>query len=221
VPPRPTFPDHYRCVLSYKSSDEIGGHVAANVLYLECEAASPTASDLTTLAGNIRTAWTSAVAAKFDTHWSLQQVEITALDGTENQGVDSTIVPGTGGTNPLPPQVAACISWHIPAAYRGGHPRSYQPGIDQGYLTSTGSNEMSPTAAINLAVAWDNFITAVDALTMLGDAVVLGTVSYIRNKAPRVTPVFYGYVEGLTRVNTRLASQRRRSGKLSVGSYEV
>ena len=221
VPPRPNLPGAYRIILSYKSSDEIGGHVSANVFYGFSATTTPTAADLDALASSIRGIWTSNLATRFDTHWSLQNVEITALNGTETQGLDSTVVPGTGSTNPLPPQVAACVSWHIAAAYRGGHPRTYQPGIDTGYLTATGSNEISTTAAVNLATSWDAFLTAFDALTLDGNEIAMGVVSYVRNKTPRVTPVFYAYVPGATRVNTRLASQRRRSGKLSVGQYET
>lgn len=221
MPPRPNLPGANKVILGLKSTDEIGGHVAANIFYVNSAAAAPTATDLDTLAAQIRTAWGANIAAQTCTHWHLVQVTITALNGSETQGVDGNDTPGSGQTDPLPPQVAACISWSIAAAYRGGHPRTYMPGISTGYLTAEGSNELSTTAAINISTAWQNFATAVNGLFLDADPLSMGTVSYFRNKTERVTPVFYAYRVGDTRVNTRLASQRRRSGKLSVGFYET
>lgn len=220
MPPRPNLPGANRVVLSMKSTDEIGGHVAANVFYIDSAAASPTASDLNAAAAAISAAWSSDLAAHFCTHWQLVEVSVTALNGTETQGVDSTVVPGTGQTDPLPPGVAACVSWSINAAYRGGHPRTYMPGISASYLTAIGSNELSTTAAVNLVASWQNFANAVNIITIDTDTVTMGTVSYVRNKTPRVTPVFYAYAVANTRMNTRLANQRRRNGKLAVGFYE-
>lgn len=221
MPPRPNLPGANKVILSLKSTDEIGGHVAANIFYVDSAATTPTASDLNTLATQIRTIWTSRIAPLTCTHWHLVGVSVTALNGTETQGVDGTEVPGSGQVDPLPPQVAACISWSIAAAYRGGHPRTYMPGISTGYLTVEGSNEMSTTAAVNLATAWTNLANDINGLFLDADALSMGTVSYFRNKVERTTPVFFAYRTANTRVNTRLASQRRRSGKLSVGFYET
>jgi hypothetical protein len=220
MPPRPTLPGANRVILSLKSTDEIGGHVAANIFYIDSAATGPTAADLDTLAASIHGSWVTRLAPLTCTHWHLVNVEITALNGSETQGNDPTDQPGTGQTDPLPPQVAACVSWSIAAAYRGGHPRNYMPGISTGYLTAEGSNELSTAAAVNLATAWNNFNSDVNGFTLDSDPITMGTVSYVRNKAPRVTPVFYGYRSDAARVNTRLASQRRRSGKLAVGFYE-
>jgi hypothetical protein len=151
----------------------------------------------------------------------LDSVIVTMVDGTEVQGQSTGVrVGGTGAGGDMPASISACMSWRISAAYRGGHPRSYLPFIDKSMLDPGPSvNKISAGSATALAVAADSFLSAADLLTIGGVQTGLGTVSYVRAKAPRVLPVFFIYLPG-TRVNTRLASQRRRLGKLSTGVYE-
>jgi hypothetical protein len=205
------------------STEEVGGRQAANIFYLLLGTTSAiTSTALGLLANQIKAAWGTEIVRDVNSHWSLDDVVITMVDGSEVQGIDtSAAVPGTNAADALPPGMSACVSWHINAAYRGGHPRTYMPGLSANQLSGIGSNEFSTAVAIQIANDWDNFLADVNALTLETSSVTMGTVSYTRAKAPRTVPVFFSYINGLTRVNTRMASQRRRLGKLSIGTYQT
>lgn len=223
MPPRPPLAFTARVNLALAASNEIGGHIAQNVFYIQQSSDAPpfTNATLASLAGSISSAWGTNVAPHVSSEWSLEQVTVTAVDGTEEQGISSTVRAGTLTSSlPLPPQVAACVSWGIGAAYRGGKPRTYHVGLDMAQLTNVGSNELTTTAAGQIATGWGAFLAAVNVITISGVSTAMGTVSYYSGKALRATPVFRYYLPS-PRVNTRLASQRKRSGKLSVGAYEV
>lgn len=222
MPPRPPLDFAARLEFLYTVTDESGGHQPANIMYVSYPDADPAASDLVTLAGQIRAAWGTHIMPLVHADVSLTQTVLTRIDGTEVQGIDTTAVAGGNGTTSLmPPHVAACISWHINRAYRGGHPRTYLSGMTQGDLVGSGWNLLTTSYAGTLATAAAAFVTAVNALTVGGFPVFLGTVSYTAAKVLRDPPVFFDYVAAGTRVNTRLATQRRRLGKLSVGAYET
>lgn len=221
MPPRPPLAQAARCELQYTVTDESGGHVPANIFYLSFGMAGVTAAELVTLATSIATNWNGNIAPLVHSDCALTQVTVTMIDGTETQGIWTGSHSGTNGTTSLmPPSVAACVSWQIARAYRGGHPRTYLPGMAQGNMVGTGWNLFTAAYATAVADDWDAFLLSVNTLTIAGGSVSMGTVSYRTGNAPRAVPVFFGYVQGGTRCNTRLASQRRRLGKLSVGAYE-
>jgi|HubBroStandDraft_1064217.scaffolds.fasta_scaffold99383_2 hypothetical protein len=217
--PRPPLANCARVAMSLVTTDESGGHVAVNGFYVNTYPGGTSETNLTVIANGVHAAWVNFIAPEMSADYSLTQVTATAVDGTEAQGVNSTVAGATLEGVQISPSTCACISWPIPAAYRGGHPRNYHPGIVPAQLVAPGSNLMSVSTAESLAVAYNNFSLAVDAIVAGPGVIAMGTISYVRGNAPRAVPVFYGY--GNPKVNTRLATQRRRLGKLSVGNYEV
>lgn len=223
MPARPPLPQTARVVINSSSSNEVPKREAANVFYVNwVPALTPSAAELGILAGQILGAWFTRFKAFMNVVNSVDSCSVTMIDGSEVQGFDQTHGGvGTAAGGDLPASTSACISWGIGVAYRGGHPRSYLFGVDRGLLDSGPStNKLSVGNAAAIAAAAGNLTTDMNTFTVGGSITQMGTVSYVRGKTPRVTPVFFPY-GSVPRVNTRLATQRRRLGKLSVGTYET
>lgn len=223
MPPRPPLPQTVRIAIYSTNNNEVPIRNAANIMYCQfTPALTPTAAELVTLAGAAQSRWGARFSPFMNITSNVIQAVATLIDGSETQGISTTPpVQGTGASGDMPDNTAACISWPIGVAYRGGHPRSYLFGLDRSVLDSGPStNKLSTASAAAIATAGTNFITDLAGTSIGGSSVVIGTVSYVRAKAPRVTPVFFAYGAAV-RVNTRLASQRRRLGKLSTGVYEL
>lgn len=223
MPPRPNLAQTARLAIYSHSSQEQPLREAANIMYLQWSPPlTPTVSELQTVANAALASW----GARFKTfcYSSLvwDSAVVTMIDGSEVQ-VSSTgaAVAGIATNRAVPDNVAAVVSWPISSAYRGGHPRSYIMGLDTGTLAGgTSTNQLAVSVAQSIAADAAGFIGDMLVTAIGGSDTVVGTVSYVRNKTPRVTPVFFPY--GIVpKVNTRLGSQRRRLGKLSVGSYQT
>lgn len=147
--------------------------------------------------------------------WALQNVTAKDVSGTSENFANSTHAAdgglATGGT--LPPQSAVVLSWQIVASYRGGKPRTYLPGIPTTAQFNPGSSQLSPTYASALQGEATAFLNAVNAVSLTGGNLTLGTISYHSGHAVRPSPVWRPFVSA--RVHERLDSQRRRSGKES------
>lgn len=216
MPPRPPLAQTVRLEQSYQDSNETPSRFAANIMYAQfVPAYTPTATNLIALANAFNTHWYTRMKPFLNTTGSFQAAVATLIDGTETQGVSTNAAAnGTGVTGDLPAQVSACLSWKIAAAYRGGHPRSYLPFVDKSILAGGPSVDLiDSTVAAAMAAAADAFLIDMNGFGFAGGITTIGTVSFRRANAPRVTPVFYPYLGG-SRVNVRLASQRRRLGKL-------
>lgn len=158
---------------------------------------------------------TSALKTTVHTSWSLQNVTAKDAGGTSAQAT-STVAPvaGLASGNALPPQVSMVISWQIAAAYRGGKPRTYMPGVPDVALTTSGGSGITAGFASTLEGNATAFMNAINTGTVTGGgSFTLGTVSYYRAHALRPTPIFEQYMNAS--VHERLDSQRRRSGKES------
>lgn len=223
MPARPTLAQTVRLALQTATSTESPIRTALNIWYAQfVPADTPSATDLVTLANAVQSHWGTGFKGFLNTTSSFVECTATLIDGSETQGVSTNAnVVGTASGGDLPESIAAVVSWKIAAAYRGGHPRTYIAGLDRGNLASGPStNQLSSTAAAAIAAAGDAFLIAMNGVTIGTSIVTIGTVSYFRAKALRAVPVFYPYLGG-SRVNTRLGTQRRRLGKLSVGLYET
>lgn len=224
MPPRPPLADTVRLQIFSQTTDEVPVRVAANVLYCNFSPAySPSASDLVTLANGALAHWGGRFSSVMNNSAEYFQCTATLIDGTETQGISTgPAVHGALNNVPMVASASPCVSWHISAAYRGGHPRSYLPFTDTAIMDNgtLSTNKISPTFAASIAAEAALFLTDMNGVLIGGSVTNIGTVSYYRGKALRPTPVFYPYGSAV-RCNTRIASQRRRTGKLSVGIYEV
>lgn len=224
MPPRPPLADTVRLQIFSQTTDEVPSRVAANIMYCNfAPAYNPSSADLTTLAVGVLTHWGTRMQAFMNNSAEYFQCVATLIDGSETQGVaNAPVAHGLLNNVPMVASASPCISWHISAAYRGGHPRTYLPFTDTAIMDNgtLSTNKISVASAGAIALAATNFLVDMNGVLIGGSVTNIGTVSYYRNKVLRVTPVFYPYGTAV-RCNTRIASQRRRTGKLAVGVYET
>lgn len=127
--------------------------------------------------------------------------------GAEHIGTDT----GDFADQPYPANVSAAISWSIQQRYRGGHPRTYLPGIPSSQFADNTTLQASwITAVQNSANQFHQTVNAYASGTI--SSLLLGTVSFVRAKAWRSPPVFRSYVLNGAFVDSRIDSQRRRLG---------
>lgn len=116
---------------------------------------------------------------------------------------------GAGSGSNAPAQCAPVIDWHIASTYRGGHPRTYLPGIATANVT--GLDAVDNTFRATLATHAKAFIDAVEADTT--DPFPerrIGTVRFFSGHAALDPPEFFRYTAASVR--SRLGTQRRRIG---------
>jgi hypothetical protein len=173
-------------------------------------ASPPTQADLDAIA----TYWRSAWAANFLLRQSSSDFllgTVTVQDLSSNTGLMGSAAGSTAGSRAglsLPANVAMVVSWRTALHFRGGHCRTYIPGMvqaDQAGATSWATASIS--SMLGEATA---FRTAVNAVTA-GRLTSLCMLS--RQSAGVVRPVpLLQDVTGET-IDTRIDSMRRRLGK--------
>src|SRR5215467_12594453 len=126
MPALPFVPLTYKIVLTGTSN----GTNWANIFHAEGTATPGSIPDLTTLAASINTLWGTTLGSHRSSLCHLTQVVIQDISSeTGSAGVNTTSNPGTVAGTPLPANVAHVVSWKIARRYRGGHPRTYLPGV--------------------------------------------------------------------------------------------
>ena len=150
----------------------------------------------------------------FTTLWNSTCI-LNTVDGqdlasrTAATGTYSLAHPGTGTTIPMACQVALTLSWSITDRYRGGHPRTYLPGIDGTFVTNGRLlTTAGHTAYLNAAAA---FLTNMNAITAGGSTWKMCCVRYFSQHQLLANPL----VREITgqSVHGRIDTQRRRLGK--------
>ena len=143
--------------------------------------------------------------------WQLLQVEAVDNSGaSEAIGVQAAAFVGAVTGDPCPPQVAVCAGWTIGAHYRGGHPRTYFPGVSVSQLATPGGAHLSTAATSLWATAAGAMLTEFNLHGPHASTFTLGCIAGSRHGAQLTPPVFYPYLAAV--VHNRLDSQRRRSG---------
>lgn len=114
---------------------------------------------------------------------------------------------GTGGTALGSDAACYVVDWSISDYYRGGHPRTYLPGVVG--TNCTNGRSLTSGAQSNIANNANTFLTDVNAETHGGiSAVALGTVRFASGNAWLSPPVFRAYQGASARAI--LGTQRRR-----------
>jgi hypothetical protein len=180
------------------------------VFYLDVAGSGVVSADLNTLAASIGTAWNTDLAPQVPSQVVLDEVAVVYVPsvGNEITGVSTTTHAGSNAGTILQDAAGSYVlNWLISAYYRGGHPRTYLPGVTSGNITN--GSDVSASFASGLATAANSFRTAINALTTTNiTGVEMGTVSFASGNAWRTTPQFRAY-NGVT-VGLKLGSQRRR-----------
>jgi hypothetical protein len=215
MPPRPPLAETVKLELNWQNSQ---GRAAHNITYcLLPVGANP--SDIPTLTA-LATALQGAVATSGIMVQLASTGHFVGVTATDNSGASDNIgtspaapLAGTGTSQALPPQVAICLSWQIPAHYRGGHPRWYIPLITANAQAHPDDSQLLASVATLFQGYGTSILNSFNATTVGGGTAQLGTISYHSGNVARPTPVFRPFTA--CNVHERLDSQRRRSGKES------
>lgn len=140
-----------------------------------------------------------------------KQRTVLFVSSTSEVAVDGADTgSGSGASQQDPPSVCYLINWSIAGSYRGGHPRTYLPGVAYDTLNENGT--LITGNRTNLTTASTNFLSDVNALSPAGfTAVALGTYRFFRHHAAVDPPVFEPFLAGTC--NSLIATQRRRLGR--------
>lgn len=171
--------------------------------------ATPTAAQLLALSNAVAAAWRTRILPHLDNnvHVTAQRT-VMYVDADTEIGVDGADT-GSGGVSGTPYPAESCYlaNWSISGTYRGGHPRTYIPGVDAANAGPEGN--LVGSFRTSLATDLNNFRTDVNALSPSPfTAVQLGTIRFFRGHAALSPPVFEPFLSGS--IHPRLATQRRR-----------
>ena len=197
-------------VMRFAVSGTNQGQKWVNIFHSKYSNVPADAATVNAICQAVHTAYVNA----FTTLWSSSTILIT-VDGqdlasrTAATGTFSLTHPGVQTTIPMALQVALCISWSISDRYRGGHPRTYLPGIDGTFVT--GGRLLTTaghTAYLNAAAG---FLTNMNAMTAGGSSWQMCCVRYFSQHQLLANPL----VRTITgqSVHGRIDTQRRRLGK--------
>jgi hypothetical protein len=183
---------------------------------------TPSAGDLTTLAGVISTAYAGTLAGLLASEFALIKTEVLDLANPGHPaGINETVVDGTRSGTPAPNQVAALMDFTIGRRYRGSKPKAFMPfGVESDFATPI---QWTTDFATEVDSTFGNFVDDIGGTTFGGSTV--GTqvsVSYFDGKTvnpnpsssrrfvptPRGTPVVDPVLNAQLRV--LFGSQRRR-----------
>lgn len=186
----------------------------ANVMWLLLSGSDrATPAMLASIATDCGNAYADHFLSLLNVAVTLNTVVVTFFqDGHDDIGaVYTPDVTGSVDQPQLPANVSIGVSWAIAPSYRGGHPRTYLPGISS---TQQGTERLLNTgvaaALHSAAIAFRDAINGGGPYGGSSDTITLGTVSFQRDREWRTPPVFYEYLGA--HVDDRLDSQRRRLG---------
>jgi len=172
-----------------------------------------TSADLNELADQCYQHYRDYLLLNQSTLSELQNTQVVLYsDGDAFEGNKNSADTGSEiGGEPLPANVALCISWKIHPVYRGGHPRTYVSGIQSDHLASV--NSWEATKLTSWQARASQFHDNLEAIGSIGsgiETVEHGVVSFVRAGAWREPPVFYRILDST--VDSRVDTQRRRLG---------
>lgn len=187
----------------------------ANVFWVRGPSSgSPGGTELNVVAEQLYGFWN----ANFNEHLSTEcvmegcQVLYYGAGGARLGGQHIENVAGRNIGTALPAHAALVISWHIQQRYRGGHPRTYLPGLTN--LHPEDPTSWSLPTRDTFAGAANNFHNQVNGMVVPPFTDFhLGTVSFVLDREWRTTPTFRDFTPTAATVDTRIDSQRRRLGR--------
>lgn len=185
------------------------GQPWANIFHAKYSGGPPTAADLTTLATGMATAYHTRFMPNMNGNVTLDHTKVTDLSTLSSPSVDqATGFSGGGGLGPtVTNNTALGLAWHGHLRYRGGHAKTFLPGMLRNNLQDSLTWDPSFLGATQAAAI--GFLSDVAALTA-GTTVVGGLVMvHYRLGKTVLTPP---QVEDLTAVTAKSAiySQRGR-----------
>jgi hypothetical protein len=181
------------------------------VLWLSLTATTHVAADLKSVIDAMLAAYVTRFGPYISSECTIAQAAASWLYASNSvlEYVGNNATAPTGAATNVTDAISAMINWSITDYYRGGHPRTYLPGIPSAQVTN--ANFLGSTYRANVNTGANGFLTDVNALTHGGiSAVALGTVRFASGNAWLSPPVFKPYQAA--GVRARVAVQKRRLG---------
>ena len=180
-----------------------------NVLWLAASVAGPyDSTDLDAASAAIGASLFTHLLPNLSANVTLDQVEVA--DFTSATGQESIYVSGNsgaqGGTSPA--QICALWQWAVNERFRGGHPRTYIPGVP---VSAMSDDRTIETSELNLLNTAQNDLQAVIETLAFG----AGPVSLACLRKRRVAGDAYLLNMAPAGTSPTLATQRRRVRKVA------
>lgn len=182
------------------------------MFYLALTGGSINTTDLNTLASAIATEWNTQMMSNASPDYVITQVLLSYIPSAGNEliGVWTGSHAGTNaGTSVNDASACLVVDWKITARYRGGHPRSYIPGL----LTASVTNGATLTGGqvTNMIAAANSILTYLNAYTTTNvTGCTMGTVHFQSANAWLSPPTFRPYTAAALGKLGKIGSQRRR-----------
>lgn len=209
APPRPQPPtDTIRVALSGTTVNQPW----TCIQYLQVTTdGTKTAADLKTVADAYAAAFFLRMKASMSSSVILTDVKAVWVTGPGTElAYDSSVNDVMTGATIIN-NVATCIvlNWAINAYYRGGHPRTYLPGVISANTTT--SNQLTAAYQASIAAAAALWLSDTNALVGVHIlSVKMGTISFQTGNNWRVPPIFRAFTS--PSVRAVFGTQRRRLG---------
>lgn len=224
MPPLPPAPKVLRVDMIHTLGEDIDARWR---FFLEYAGTAPSASDLTTFAGSISSAWSTNLKSFAFTDVTLTSVDIVDLSSSAaSTGTWTGAIVGTNSGEPLPANAAFIVKFKQDRRFRGGHPKVFLPYLVAESLDSV--QEWIPATVAGLVAAFEAFITDILTDGWSGSSTISHVVvsffegftnvlypsgRYHAKPTPRSSPL----VELVTGYagNPKVGSQRRRNQQSS------
>lgn len=192
-------------------SSDVAGETVNNIFHVQLPSPA-TVADVNYLAAAVLTSYQNRFKTRMTTAIQIDQCEAVALDSSSAPaGVSVSPLRGTITTaTSVPNNVSGILSWKTPLRYRGGHPRSYMPGLSQGDLDDQRNWTLSATAL--LAAAGAGFRTDLNAMSPPDAGVADMCVVHYSRAHVALTPPQIESIIGV-QAEQAIGSQRRRLGR--------
>jgi hypothetical protein len=169
------------------------GHPWANVFHVMTSAPGDvTEADVNELALAFHSAYNDAFLAAISTSNIVSGVVASYSNGDDTFVDGSEFNPAVGGDGGSVVSAAECflLSWRVSATWRGGHPRTYIPGVMQDRLQDARTFTIATVSELQADAA--SFLAAVNLLTPSGfSSVTLGCLRRFAAGGSEATPKVY------------------------------
>lgn len=172
----------------------------------------PTVAQLLTYLTALEASYKAHILPLLSIGITVTEVKCTDLSSSTGAVAEAGFADAGGVTSSgaLAVSSAVVLSWAISRRYRGGHPRTYLPGIPANVTTNY--KNLTGAAQTAFQAAGAAFLTACNAITIAGGSTELVCVHYYQNKEPFPGGPVFDPITACS-VHSRLDSQRRRLGK--------
>jgi hypothetical protein len=186
--------------------------IVANVFKLKYSGSAPSNSTCDAIAAHVGDKWDADVMEHLSVNYHVTLTTCTDLT-SRTAGSGSSITAHAGGhtESVMPANCALLWHWHSPVRYRGGHPRTYVPGLTADRLDN--NQVISDASVTTFDTDQGAFVADVVGFSSGGCTITAFALARI-DHAPTPPTLIATYDLEPAGVAKRVCSQRRRLGKV-------